>query len=459
MSALSFDQQRIFNEALRRKRAKNPLLQMQADIGDLNANAMPGKDAAMAGDVLAGTLPAYKAGPTGLRIGQKAAEYGVDLYAPQHKQVPWQPDLLPQSDIQPDGATQKPVGPQRDFGAFGRSGKVQGSPGYRLPGQSAPPGAPPLELTNWGTETRFASQEAQQPQRPMTEGERKRGLNTPATVQLSSGDIAQTFARGAGAIGQQFEDGQIINSADGAFYRNDAKAGHLTPVVFDPSANEWVTRSDFADKWIEAHPNDAVARDYIKAQKDWDNAVQQASMPEGMAPYMPGTIEQSVGAAEAKLNALANVMLRRGSTKHMEQQGQESKPLTPSEELAVQKHTEHLELTLRNQAIKELQLRRDRDGNPIPFNEQDIQARIKKLRDTVSGNAGASTDSSDPPQTFYDQAKEAWSSLSSPIPASVAVPTGAGQYVLPQPKSPEEWKALPKGTHYRLSDGIERIKQ
>lgn len=46
-----------------------------------------------------------------------------------------------------------------------------------------------------------------------------------------------------------------------------------------------------------------------------------------------------------------------------------------------------------------------------------------------------------------------------PPQSSVVQPNGQGRYTLPTPNSAEEWKALPKGTHYRDKDGNERIKR
>ena len=340
MSALSSREASILDRAMKRRKSiltdeqkRRQLMGLPVDdmterVADLKDNTLSNESRDLVAGYEAGKIPGYAAGPTGLRIAQERAAWGVPQ--PQAPQAPaMQVDparlALANAELQRSESVRQIVA--RSRGGDMATQEPQAS--TAAPAKNAYTNKPQpydtsmrgLTLEAAGTRTVFGSQEAAK-QRPMTAAERKRSLDTPQAVDFGVADIA-AFNAGAAQM-PEMEDGQTIQTSEGRFFKK--KSGMLIPHIIDDTTGELVPRDQLLQEWAKQNGNDPDARAITKAFQARGAALQNEA--EGKTDKQ--STAQVLERADAALEAASRAIQARGGFGLAEQKEPE-KPLTPSE--------------------------------------------------------------------------------------------------------------------------------
>lgn len=111
-----------------------------------------------------------------------------------------------------------------------------------------------------------------------TQAQVQQQLSTPIKISTGAEHLFGPGPTPTDDQGNPLPEGQVFDSG-GMMFRNDARAGQATPVVFDAVKKDWVPRDSFLERKAQHDPNFNVK--YRKAQSDLQSVVKSEALEPG----------------------------------------------------------------------------------------------------------------------------------------------------------------------------------
>lgn len=294
------------------------------------------------------------------------------------------------------------------------------------------------------------------PQTHTTQAQIEQALSTPVKLTAYGSGPEHLFGPSptpTDDYGNLLPEGQVFETG-GMTFRNDARAGQATPVVFDAVKKDWVPRDSFLERKAQHDPNFNVK--YRKAQSDLQSVVKSEALE-------PGTqFGDAMKQAQGALFSLAKTIV------------------ADPPEMTAQEDYDHNKVVAEDGAT----FMRDSKGDwkPIskPHHERAITPKeVADLRKTAQANvesripnkpgtteAASAADPKDV-QAEFDKLIEDYVNVAEKISAARARAggaTGTPAQGAPQSggdptvKSDADYAALPSGTKFVDPEGQTRVK-